>query len=466
MTLLKLAIQVLVALFAIDSIVSRFRVPYTESHNHQRSWPSKPQYLYKEAQGSPLIQHRFPNKSDSQSGSNVDFSVSTWASSDRETQHYTLERPYPDPNDIPSESLVSLVITKDETSWGRNPTEDPRTLVDFLDFVTNTTLLPEQASIAILTSSPTEFQIYKEVLTPHEYRNETANYYNYAFHRVTLVLHPGNTRAPIPSNDTTTSQTEPSSRNDRHSIAQHERRAILAKLRNYLQSVALAHETTHLLWLDSDVYKFSDKTMVETMMRTTRTTADSEVGVLTARCRLGEPERTEAWLVQNPKFVLPDSPTREGEPEDERRGVEGGNYEVIAWKLRAQGHYDLNAWRGERVGPNNIEQKALWNDLTVWEPHPAPGLEILDQAIENTKDDSVVRLDSVGGTILMFRADLVRMGLNFATGYYVGMTFEHGEGYDGIETEGVCLLTRSLSRDGKSMCYSMGGSWSVWHTIF
>ena len=84
---------------------------------------------------------------------------------------------------------------------------------------------------------------------------------------------------------------------------------------------------------------------------------------------------------------------------------------------------------------------------------------MLDQAIAGTSDDEVVRLDSVGGTVLMLRADLVRMGLNFATGYFVGMTFEHGEGYDGIETEGVCLLSRSLSRDGGSMCYSLGGSW-------
>jgi len=39
------------------------------------------------------------------------------------------------------------------------------------------------------------------------------------------------------------------------------------------------------------------------------------------------------------------------------------------------------------------------------------------------------------------------------------MTFEHGEGYDGIETEGVCVLSRSLSRDGQSLCHTLGGDW-------
>ncbi|KAJ9662904.1 hypothetical protein H2198_001132 [Neophaeococcomyces mojaviensis] len=478
--LVRLAIQVLVAIFAIDSIVSHFRVSYTDSQNHDRLPPSEYRYssdgsqandyLRDEAHRSNSAHQRLHDNLKQKSGSNVGFTVTTWASGDRQTQHYTLERSYPDPTDIPSESLLSLVITKDHQSWGRNPTEEPRTIYNFLDFVTNTTLASQQASLAILTASPREFEIYKQILTPHEEDANTPVYYNYPFHRITLVLHPGNTRAPPITNRTSSDDDgEPQqdgnqSRNDRHNVAQHERRAIIAKLRNYLQTVALKHET-HLLWLDSDVYKFSSNEMVEKMMRMTRTTDDAEVGVLTARCRLGEPEKTDEWLKTHRDFRLPPPPEGD-EEEDERRGVEGGNYEVIAWKLRAQGHYDLNAWRGERVGPNNVEQKGLWKDLTSWEPHPGPDLQILDEAIDKTGDDDVVRLDSVGGTVLMFRADLVRMGLNFATGYFVGMTFEHGEGYDGIETEGVCLLTRSMSRDGKSMCYSMGGSWSVWHTVF
>ena len=482
-TLLRLVASAIVAIFALDSIVTHFRS--TSFTNHNRIQPEVSTQHF--SPSSELASHDHASQI---SGPGADhqrfhaalkakeaYTVTSWASADRETQHYTLERTYASSKDIPSQSVLFLTITRDDHSWGRNPDEAPRTIYSFLDFITNTTLTPSAASVALLTSSPEEFERYKQILTPSQdgaARPADSPYFDYPFHRVMLVLHTAATRAPRLELDSSPDHSGKSSkdnetsnsRSDRHSIPQHERRAILAKLRNYLQSVALAHET-HLLWLDSDVYKFNSNTMVETMMKRTTTTDAAEVGILTARCRLGEPEKTDAWLKEHPDYNLP-PPPQDNEVEDEKRGVEGGRYEVIAHKLHAQGQYDLNAWRGRRSGPNNIEQEMLWNDLSAWEPHPAPEgrTHILDQAIDKTSDDDLIRLDSVGGTILMFRADLVRMGLNFATGYVVGMTFEHGEGYDGIETEGVCVLSRSFSRDGQSLCYTLGGDWSVWHTVF
>lgn len=477
--ILRLVAQVLLALFAVDSIVTHFNPRYTSFSNHNRihdelsiqrygynaqEAPTTSNHVSHNGGASPVHQ-RLYEQQESSKGDGA-YTVTSWSSADKETAHYTLQRSYPDSNNIPSQSVLYLTITRDEKSWGRNPDEKPRTIYSFLDFITNTTLIPSATSLAILTSSQSEFERYKQILTPSQENKDQKIYYDYPFHRITLVLHTAATRASLPdpishadSSDSKDKGSADSSRKNRHAIAQHERRAVLAKLRNYLQSVSLSHES-HLLWLDSDVYKFSDKTMVSMMMDMTRTTEKSEVGILTARCRMGEPELTDAWLRKHPEYHLPPPPA-DGEEEDERRGVEGGKFEIIAHKLHAQGHYDLNAWRGRRMGPNNIEQEALWKDLTSWEPHPAPEgrTQMLDQVIDGTTDHDVVRLDSVGGTILMFRADLVRMGLNFATGYFVGMTFEHGEGYDGIETEGVCLLSRSLSRDGNSMCYSLGGSW-------
>lgn len=478
-TILRLIAQALVALFAIDSIVSHFNPKYTDFSNHNRihdelsvssygydtqeaSSPSNSNHISHDSGASPMHQ-RFHEQHQPAKAHSA-YAVTSWSSTDKEIAHWTLERSYSDPDDIPTESVLSLTITRDENSWGRNPDEKPRTIYSFLDFVTNTTLSPSASSLAILTSSQTEFDRYKQILTPTLENKDQKIYYDYPFHRITLVLHTAATRASLPDAETDTPDSS-SSRASRHAIAQHERRATLAKLRNYLQSVSLSTES-HLLWLDSDVYKFSSNTMVSHMISKTRTTSTSEVGILTARCRMGEPDLADAWMQAHPEFSLPDPPAA-GESEDERRGKEGGKYEMIAHKLKAQGHYDLNAWRGRRQGPNNIEQESLWSDLSSWEPHPAgQKTEMLDQAIADTGDDDVVRLDSVGGTILMMRADLVRMGLNFATGYFVGMSFEHGEGWDGIETEGVCLLSRSLSRDGQSMCYSLGGEWGVWHTIF
>jgi len=490
----KLAAALLVALFAIDSLITHFR-DYTyllpndvsksqaqRSHNTPSSdtntnndsqAPDVPQTENNQvtttvisAMAAMVTKVETTAVPTTVSGVLPDFTTTTWTSTDREGEqilHFVLERSKSN-HDFASDSLLALAITRDNESFGRNPTEEPRTIHNFLDFVTNTTLAPQGVSLAILTASPSEFELYQKILTPHsDDGHSTSKYFDYEFRRVTLVLHPGGTRAPKSFQAMKTAG-KGGNRGDRHGIPQHERRATLAKLRNYLQFVALRDET-HLLWLDSDVYKFSSDKMVEAMMKQTRITKDADAGIVTARCRMGEPEIAEQWMKEHPDFKLP-NPPKDGEEEDERRGKEGGEYEVMAWKLRALGHYDLNAWKGQRTGPNNVEQEALWKDLATWEPHNAPGMKILDDVIEKLDGNQLGQLDSVGGTVLMLRADLVRMGLNFATGYTVGMTFEHGEGYDGIETEGICLMSRSMSRDGQSMCYSMGGSWSVWHTIF
>jgi len=467
-TILRLVAQALLAALAVDSIVTHFNPRYTDFSNHDRIQDELANLAYGcDAQGgSPTKYTSRDGGASPSSRADGAYTVTSWSNADKETAHYTLERSYTNQTVVPSDSVLFLTITRDEKSWGRNPDEQPRTIYSFLDFITNTTLTPSATSLAILTSSQHEFEQYKQVLTPSQENKDLKVYYDYPFQRITLVLHTAPTRAPIvdtteqnPSTNKATLNTS-SSRKDRHAIAQHERRATLAKLRNYLQSVSLSQES-HLLWLDSDVYKFSSRAMVAHMMSRTTTTLGHEIGILTARCRMGEPEKTDAWLSQHPEYIIPPPPSHADEPEDARRGVEGGPYEVIAHKLHANGHYDLNAWRGRRTRPNDDQQEALWHDLSSWEPHPAPdgATQMLDQAIAGTADDEVVRLDSVGGTVLMMRADLVRMGLNFATGYFVGMTFEHGEGFDGIETEGVCLLSRSLSRDGASMCYSLGGSW-------
>ncbi|KAF3770271.1 hypothetical protein M406DRAFT_354351 [Cryphonectria parasitica EP155] len=211
--------------------------------------------------------------------------------------------------------------------------------------------------------------------------------------------------------------------------------------------------------------------MVEAMMQKTTLAPDRDVGVLTARCAVGEQRLANAWLEEHPEFSIPDGPGPDDNAEqkslkEEMRGKQGGRYEIIAHKLSAVGTYDLNAWRGGRNAPNDVQQQKLWVDKASWEPSPAAGVKMVDAAIDGTSDDDLVRLDAVGGTVLMIRADLVRMGLMFTPGYFVGMTWEHGEGYDGIETEGLCVVTRSFSRDGQSTCYTMGGDWAVYHTIW
>lgn len=398
--------------------------------------------------------------------SDADHIMRTWSSSNDEIKHFVIER-----KTLVTEtdtSVLYLTITRNAESWGRNPTESRRTIHSHLKMITNTTLPAERCSIGLLTASEDEFQRYIEALSPSS-DDSAHSKIAFPFRRVTVILHQAPTRQAIPGGDF---KVEDTSREARHQIPQHERRSRLAKLRNYLQLVALDNET-HILWLDSDVYKFSDDRMVETMLKTTMTTDEVEVGVLTARCTKGEPEKADAWLADHPNFQIPDSPKDSDSPEKKieieiLRGKEGGDHEIIAHKTNQENHFDLNAWAGRRTHPDETEQEHLWEDITSWTPSPAGvgQTQILDAVIQDTKDSDIRRLDSVGGTVLMIQADLVRMGLMFPVGYFVGMTYEHGEGYDGIESEGICLLTRSMSRDGNSTCYTMGGSWAVWHTVF
>lgn len=64
--------------------------------------------------------------------------------------------------------------------------------------------------------------------------------------------------------------------------------------------------------------------------------------------------------------------------------------------------------------------------------------------------EGLVRLDAVGATVVMMKSALVRQGLVFSVGYMVGMDWGD-EGWDGIESEGLCLQARTMG----SACYGM-----------
>ena len=98
--------------------------------------------------------------------------------------------------------------------------------------------------------------------------------------------------------------------------------------------------------------------------------------------------------------------------------------------------YDLNAW----VGPaDNDEQKWVHRENNIH------FLAFVD------KPDDYIRLDSVGGTNLYINGDLIRKGLHFPPLCIVGTTWDKREGYDGIETEGLCYLARGMGAE----CWGM-----------
>lgn len=119
--------------------------------------------------------------------------------------------------------------------------------------------------------------------------------------------------------------------------------------------------------------------------------------------------------------------------------------------------YDKNSWRGIRRAPSAGQLKYI--DENQWEkfkfiPRDRPGnmFHLGDHliAIQNDETnvalkslDYVVPLDSVGGAVLFAKSIIYKQGIVFPPLYVVGTTWKRYEGYDGIETEGLCYVARA-----------------------
>ncbi|TKA35782.1 hypothetical protein B0A54_12951 [Friedmanniomyces endolithicus] len=184
------------------------------------------------------------------------------------------------------------------------------------------------------------------------------------------------------------------------------RRSGLAKLRNRLMLSALQDED-YIFWLDADVVELSPE-IVPTMLK--HSASVTNAGIITAVCH------------QN----------------------EMNNYDKNAWELDSP----------ELLGPlPDAEREAAVAKLVATRV-------FVPELIEGTNDSAIVPLDSVGGTILLIRADLVRQGLTFPHYNIVGTTWGHA-GWIGVETEGLCYAARELEGGG---CYVLGGSHHARHT--
>ncbi|DAZ97728.1 TPA: LOW QUALITY PROTEIN: hypothetical protein N0F65_009627 [Lagenidium giganteum] len=112
--------------------------------------------------------------------------------------------------------------------------------------------------------------------------------------------------------------------------------------------------------------------------------------------------------------------------------------------------YDLNAWVGQRKVPGPDDDKLKFV------PEPLNVKHIGD--FKGGADD-FVGLDSVGGTMLYVRAEVHRQGVLFPHHYVIGSEWG-AEGYDGIETEGLCYSAHFLG----FKCWAMPND-IVWHSL-
>ncbi|KAF9981652.1 hypothetical protein BGZ75_007004 [Mortierella antarctica] len=98
--------------------------------------------------------------------------------------------------------------------------------------------------------------------------------------------------------------------------------------------------------------------------------------------------------------------------------------------------YDLNAWAGERIKPNEQQMKEV-EEGGIFVPRP------LRVKYTHELSGDFAELDSVGGTVLFVRGEVHREGVAFTTNNVIGTGWNH-EGYDGIETEGLCHVAKFL----------------------
>ncbi|KAI0531893.1 Anp1-domain-containing protein [Xylaria digitata] len=207
---------------------------------------------------------------------------------------------------------------------------------------------------------------------------------------------------------------------DRHKPhAQRQRQARIASLRNYLMLRTLRDEQ-HLVWVDADIVEMSPG-IVQTMTR--HAEKHKGIGIMTALCTQ---TRTH-------------------------------NYDKNAWafKRRVDGpdSDDGNQAKFDIMGPIGDDQ------LSAAVHQLGERRVYVNELIENTHDDDLLHVDSVGATILYIRAHLVRQGISFPASNVVGTTWSH-DGWSGVEAEGICYVASQLEGGG---CFVLGGSHHVRH---
>ncbi|KAG7666341.1 uncharacterized protein J8A68_000131 [[Candida] subhashii] len=181
------------------------------------------------------------------------------------------------------------------------------------------------------------------------------------------------------------------------------RRRLIAKSRNFLLSNVLEDEQ-YTFFLDADVVFFD------------------------------YPENVISTFIKTEKDIIVPRVTR------------GGNQD-----------YDKNSWRGQRTKPSQEEldlmDKNQWDkwgyvpydvDDKMW--HFQSYVDDNHQEHTKHKDehDYIVPLDSVGGAVLFAKSVVYKQGAIFPTSNIIGTSWDRSEGYDGIETEGLCYLAKPL----------------------
>lgn len=153
-------------------------------------------------------------------------------------------------------------------------------------------------------------------------------------------------------------------------------------------------------------------------------------------------------------------------PDMVRRFVDTGKDIVVPRIVRGRNiDYDKNSWRGKRKTPTPSQQTLMdqnkWDEVKFVPRDKKAEMFHLETHIKELKKagsddpasslDCLVPLDSVGGAILFAKSIIYKQGVVFPPYYIVGTNWDRHEGWDGIETEGVCYIARNIGY----LCWGM-----------
>jgi len=281
-------------------------------------------------------------------------------------------------------TVLILLTVAGNSGYGKG-----RTFQDF--YTTLETLykddIKNSISLAFLINNYEEYVRVENFLT-----NQISIYDIPAVEKITLIL------APF------IEALQGFNREDRHNDnVQRLRRRLIARARNFLLYHALQNEQ-YTLFIDADITHFD------------------------------KPQKIIQTFIESKKDVIVPRVTRGDNPD-----------------------YDKNSWRGHRTKPNKEQldkmDDGLW-DQWDYVPRDVQGKMYHFQNYVHNNDgerdlhkdefEYSVPLDSVGGAVLFAKSVIYKQGVVFPTSYIIGTSWDRLEGYDGIETEGLCYLAKPL----------------------
>lgn len=337
-------------------------------------------------------------------------------------------------------TILVCVMTKDGESWGN----DARNFSSFLRMLDDTEIDPTTLSLCLLTSSEEEYEVY---------RRDTKDT---KFADIHIMQHPGY-------------KDFSGSRGNRHDGGiQHARRVEMARLRNYATLSSLSYSHEHILWIDADVFELSTG-LIQSMLNFS--TSHPQVGIQTAISLLGDGDGDYDWNAWRGERSIPSDKEREklrkdkgswqassvGDGKSKHMGDLRDELKKKNAKLKQTQKYTDDFYHGETQAfdPSTAEFDEDEDEPSDSAPTSKGGVDEIP---------GLFRLDAVGATVLMMKASLWRQGLSFATSYLVGTDWKD-EGWDGVESEGLCMTVRNLineeyGRLGGVGCWGVADGWS------